>query len=347
MHTKKVLMVIYNTPPLKSGAAKQALLLFNELKKDINIDILSIDSENINSKSHKRIFIGKNFFHKIYSIFYITWIISFNKYDVIHHISLTKYTFISVLLSKLFGKKVIAKMTMFNYDDPNALNAKGIFVRFKRLIYKKLNNWIAIAPGMVSDKYKNINFIPNAVDIPTNKLSQKNENIFLCSGVICKRKNQIKVLEFWKKIELDNKYKNSKLIFIGSFNNDYSEYDKYYVEQFLEYSKTFNNVKIIGHADNVKDYLKQSNFYISFSTLEGLSNSLLEALAYGLYPIVYDKDKNTLIKELYYDGYYFNDFNDLNFKLINTTDKNRIIDILIKHYSLNTIKRKYLRIYND
>jgi hypothetical protein len=343
MKSNKTLMVIYNTPPLKSGAAMQALLLFNELKNNNDIEILSLDLEKVESSDYKRIYTGSNILSKTWSILYITFYISFSKYDTIHHISLSKYTYFSVLLSKLFAKKVIAKMTMFNIDDPSGIKNKSIL----KYIFSRLDFWIAIAPGMLDNKYENITFIPNAVTIPGITNDKPKEIIFLCSGVICQRKNQIRILEFWKSIQNNEIFinKNIKLVFIGSYQNDYVEYDKKYIDAFLNKASEFPNIEIIGHTDNVKQYLIQSTYYISFSTQEGLSNSLLESLSYMLYPIVFDESRDTLVKELYDYGYYFNDFNHIDIDFNDRLEKDMLCNCLIENYSMEKIQNKYLEIY--
>jgi glycosyltransferase involved in cell wall biosynthesis len=345
MKSKNVLMVIYNCPPLKSGAAKQALLLADILKNKANISILSIDSERVDNRDYKSIHIGKNIFHKIWSIIRISIYISFSRFDTIHHISLTKYTFLSVLLSKIFGKKVIAKMTMFGYDDPLSLNEISPASWFMKYIYVSLDYWVAITPGMVSEIYKNIVFIPNAVQLP-NKLNFVKKNVvFLCSGVICSRKNQIKVLDFWEKIIKSDKFNDGELVFIGSYQNDFSEYDKTYINDFLNYASFFDNVTVIGHTNNVEKFLKKSTYYISFSSLEGLSNSLLESLSYGLSPIVYDKHKNTLIRSLYQYGYYFDMLDSADPLLITDINGDLLRSELRKGYSVKGILKAYSEIY--
>lgn len=345
MKTNKILMVIYNTPPLKSGAAMQALLLFNELKNNNDIEILSLDIEKVESDKYKRIYIGKSLIEKLIKIIYITYYITFSKYNVIHHISLSKYTYLSVLLSKLFGKKVISKMTMFGIDDSSIMKRTGLINSIIKNIYKNLDVWIAIAPGMIDDKYNNIRFIPNSVKIPKELPKKSEEVLFLCSGVICERKNQFAVLNYWELIQNDKNFLNTKikLVFIGSYKNDFIEYSKLYIDKFLEKANSFENVEVLGHTNDVQTYLEKATYYLSFSTQEGLSNSLLEALAYSCYPIVYDRDRNVLIKELYNYGYYFDDFNNIKVDFFNTKLNNTLL--IKNNYSIEVIKQKYLDLY--
>lgn len=46
-----------------------------------------------------------------------------------------------------------------------------------------------------------------------------------------------------------------------------------------------NNIKLIGHQNNVTDYLKKSRIFVQASESEGLSISLIEAMALGIVPV--------------------------------------------------------------
>ena len=76
------------------------------------------------------------------------------------------------------------------------------------------------------------------------------------------------------------------MILCGSYENDFGEYDESYVTSVFNYANQFSNIHITGHVNNVREYYQVSDFIISNSTNEGLSNSLLEGVFCGLIPII-------------------------------------------------------------
>jgi glycosyltransferase involved in cell wall biosynthesis len=90
-----------------------------------------------------------------------------------------------------------------------------------------------------------------------------------------------------------------------------------------------DSIKLPGFCNNVPDYLRNADIFFYPSSGEGLSNSFIEALSYGLVCIAY---KNTSFPELRELGFeYFiaehEDLKDLKNKLIDAVDyikKNKV-----------------------
>jgi glycosyltransferase involved in cell wall biosynthesis len=104
--------------------------------------------------------------------------------------------------------------------------------------------------------------------------------------------------------------KNHKLLIdsFATFNDKYPEYKLLIVgegslrqklENQVKDLGEKNSVKFAGHQDNVWKFIKISDFFVSTSKIEGLSNAYLEALLGGL-PIVATKTAGT--DELIQDG---------------------------------------------
>jgi len=96
-------------------------------------------------------------------------------------------------------------------------------------------------------------------------------NIFISSGTLIVRKDPFFLINAWRKIfALKNDY---HLVFIGAG-------DLY--EKCIRATYSCENIHVIGYVDNVIDYLKCGDYYVSASHSEGMPNAVLEAMACGL-----------------------------------------------------------------
>ena len=62
--------------------------------------------------------------------------------------------------------------------------------------------------------------------------------------------------------------------------------------------KHAQNINFLGHRDDIGPYLRGANYFISTSYSEGMPNSVLEALSFGLYCIISDIPPHREIKRL-------------------------------------------------
>lgn len=355
---KSVLAIVYNAPPFNSGAAKQAFLIFNEIRSKVHIKIISIDTEKYTGHSNfKRLTLGRTLPQKLFSLFILPLkIIWFSRnHQTIHFLGGNKYVYLAMIFLFLLKKKIILKITMNNFDDPKTL-IQNPFKKIKKYFFSKIDYWIATTPGMIDPQYRNLIWIPNAIKpIKTKPKTLEKQLNFICVGVICKRKNQIALLNFWETLQQSSIAKNHtlSLTFLGSFKPTYSEFESDYVQRFLDIAQHYQNVHVIGDVATVQPYLESANIYISFSKYEGLSNALLEALINGLYPIVHDANKDTFEPNIYEFGIYFKDFEYNN--IIKTLENNlkeqktnmqTIQKLITSKYSLSTISNQYLEIYS-
>lgn len=93
----------------------------------------------------------------------------------------------------------------------------------------------------------------------------EDKNIFICTGVICARKNQIQILRCLSQID------DICVVFLGDGPD------------FKELSKTaFNKAVFAGNVNNVYEYLSIADGFVSASFSEGMPNAVLEALMMGL-----------------------------------------------------------------
>lgn len=77
--------------------------------------------------------------------------------------------------------------------------------------------------------------------------------------------------------------------------------DKNYLEtmqNYLDSSDIKQNVEFVGYTTKVKEYLQQSDVFIFPSLGEGMSNAIIEALGFGLIPIIYNDTSSPEFKTL-------------------------------------------------
>lgn len=175
---------------------------------------------------------------------------------------------------------------------------------FHRLIYSKVNYHIAVSKHILNNVKTIVPYnhktqfkvIYNSVKIPNQYIKEDKKNFLsiLHLGRITKGKGQIDAIKACKVL-----YENNiefEFNIIGSINDDYEkEFMRFYNS--VEYK---NKINLIGHTNNVGDYLKKSDIFLFPSYGEGLSNAYLEALAYKLICISYN---NTSFGEFFDLGF--------------------------------------------
>jgi glycosyltransferase involved in cell wall biosynthesis len=115
------------------------------------------------------------------------------------------------------------------------------------------------------------------VDTSTKKQLRKELNlpelseIWISCGHLSKRKNPLLIISAWqsKFLNDDSRY----LIFLGSGELETS---------CKSMAANSHNILFLGHVNNVADYLRSADYFVSASLAEGFPNSVLEAMACGL-----------------------------------------------------------------
>jgi len=129
---------------------------------------------------------------------------------------------------------------------------------------------------------KNINFKPLNYHIDLIHVGR----IYIGKG----QDEAIKTCEVLKKNNIDFTMK-----FLGNIQ------DKKYLktmENYIEESSLKGNIEFLGHIPKVQEYLQKSDIFLFPSLGEGMSNALIEAISFGLIPIVYDDTSASEFKDL-------------------------------------------------
>ena len=287
-------------PESYSGAEKQTFRLASNLKNN-NFEAFILASrlkKETDSESFERNVLvkrfkvnnlpnlgGRNIFSFIiWSLKLIYWLIkNSNKFDIIHVIHGRLHSAPAILAAKILKKPVLVKLGRGGkkYFDVNTVNKKKVIGKFfSKYILKNTTGWIANSKMIESDlkghniKDELIHKIYNGIDIDTIRINKFRKNkTFLVIGRLGEEKKCDQIIRVFSKLSEDL---NVKLIFLG---------DGPLEEDLVKMTKQLNQSHRIffkGVVKNVREYLIASDFYVSASQSEGMSNSLLEAMSLGI-----------------------------------------------------------------
>jgi len=195
------------------------------------------------------------------------------------------------IIAKMKG--ILTTNTLHNYpfyDFPMTYGKfQGKWMAKKHLqLIKKISFPVACSKS-VANLFKehqdlSLSYVQNGVDIEIFQASKHskgewkrklgldpNKVLFLVVGVLTSRKDPFTIIEAFKN-------RREQLLFLGE-------------GELLEEARKRNNnpnVKFLGRVSNVADYLKATDYYISAALVEGLPNTVLEALATGVPTILSD-----------------------------------------------------------
>ena len=363
-------------PESYSGAEKQTLRLASNLKNN-NFEAFILASrlkkETASESFERNVLVkrfkvnnlpnlgGRNIFSFIiWSLKLIYWLIkNSNKFDIIHVIHGRLHSAPALLAAKILKKPVLVKLGRGGkkYFDINAVNKKKVIGKFfSKYILKNTTGWIANSKMIESDlkghniKDELIHKIYNGIDIDTIRINKFRKNkTFLVIGRLGEEKKCDQIIRVFSKLSEDL---NVKLIFLG---------DGPLEEDLVKMTKQLNQSHRIffkGAVKNVREYLIASDFYVSASQSEGMSNSLLEAMSLGIPAITSNVSG---VNEIVFDnqnGFVFEP-NDEKFfyeKIIKAISCNeeKYINIsrlasehILKNFSINLIAKKHIELYNS
>jgi glycosyltransferase involved in cell wall biosynthesis len=219
-------------------------------------------------------------------------------YDIVHFHGASLPLITNILLLKLYGKKVIAKVAAANVGT-EAGSLQGRYSLLGKILIwmlKQVDSFIAtseeIEQGLLRDGYDRAKIvrIPNSVDpnifYPSARESREkmrkdtgfsDETIVTFTGRLVDGKGIDTLLAAWEKLPVD--LKNTYLFILGE-----GPLENQLKNQCRELGIE-GKVKFTGLVHNVRKYLAISDIYVFPSFQEGFPNSVLEAMACGL-PVI-------------------------------------------------------------
>jgi len=303
--SSRILMLNYEFPPLGGGAANASYYFLREFSKNKNIKIdfitssaskfvIRIFSKNINIHY---INIGKNkknlqyqsikdlIYYSCGAYFYAKKLFKKNQYDLIHAWFGIPCGFIAMLLGKPYLVSLRGSDVPFHNPRFEILD-KFFFKHLSKIIWRKARVVIANSEGLKKLAQKTapnqkIEIIYNGIDTKEFK-PIKNKKGSKALKIICvARFTKIKGIDYLLQALGKLRNKNIVLTLIGDGK------EKENLKELAKDLKIEKKVKFLGsvpHQKITKCYQENDIFALS-SLNEGMSNTVLEAMACGL-PII-------------------------------------------------------------
>jgi glycosyltransferase involved in cell wall biosynthesis len=304
-----VAMLIAKYSPELGGAEKQARLLARLLEeKGIRVSILTRNyhrgpaREQIDlSMVYRTPTFGD---HRVlnslgYLIGCFIWLLRFrHSFDVIHcHQSYSPAT-AGVLAAWVLRKPVVVKITASNdYGEVGELKRLPFF-QLRRRLLRRVCRFFVVNPDIVTEleslgiARERCAWIPNGVVVPEQaaldaatrthmrrELGQNpDDQILLYTGRLSAEKGLIEVTEAVARLTRD--FPNLRFWVVGEAGAQRSIEPE--LRALVDREKLSQVVRFTGRVDNVLPYLLAADLFVLASISEGMSNSLLEAMAAGL-----------------------------------------------------------------
>lgn len=321
----RILFFNYEFPPLGGGAGNASYYLLREYSKTPNIQVDFITS-SIDEKRHvlkmgdnvtiHRLPIGKNPNNVHYQsqgeLLKYVWVAykfskelaKNNQYDLTHSFFSVPCGVISLLLKRKFGIPYVISLRgsdVPGYSERFTALYKVITPIIKK-IWKEAYFVIANSHGLAelarkSKPEKEIGIIPNGIDIeeffPDSSKKEADKFTIICVSRVTPRKGIRFLIQAFN--VLSKRYDYLRLVIVGDGNERKS------LENLVFSFGLKDKILFTGPVlhEKVLEYYQKSNVFVLPSLNEGMSNTMLEALACGL-PLVATDTGGT--KELVQDG---------------------------------------------
>ena len=207
---------------------------------------------------------------------------------------------LTIILGKCFRKPVVLKLTNSGSQGLEVTCTALPFPKFAKTILRHVDMVVALTQETKQEALKfgippdRITLIGNGIDgglfHPANShtrlwLRKNNdiqaEGIAIWIGRLRKEKNPEGLLNAWLQA-FPRMPKGWKLILVGEGPL------LPVLQSFIEQHKLHETVMLVGKQNNVEEWLAMADIYVTTSHNEGLSNTMLEALATGL-PVIATK----------------------------------------------------------
>lgn len=289
------------------GPGKNALTLYQEIKKQANIEIILVHAYPNHEKLelYETMYeIGNYKKNKIsdffkYLIKAAKVLLKYrNKGYVFHGLDVYSNIFIPALIAKFLGYPVALKIAA----HPSGLNSSNnkLILLFRRMTARFINKFLAISNEIVEELNNlkvcadKIELVYNGVAVPKNQKfgSDKivnNPKILLFTGSVVERKRPHLLIEALAK----SKNIDAWILKIVGPEDDLRYLDK--MKLAVQNYGLENRVDFLGFKKDLSQYYSEADLYALPSLSEGMPNGVLEAMAYRLPLIISNFSSATLL----------------------------------------------------
>lgn len=308
MRKIKIRFYILHYAPIYSGAGSSLEKLVNAIdKKKFDIEILTTNAkglpkiENTDGITIIRVgggpFSNNGMLTKLGKLRFSLSSFLYNflnfRFDVIFFIGVGNVSFLSLLLSKLFKKKIITKATGVGSDDPKTIGKSLAGKISIKLMEKNSAHWIIskelyeLTVNHTNWPCENLLLVTNPVNVDYKNYSSlmveryrepRRKIKFLYVGLMSKNKGLDILLNIWVE-----KKPNAQLILCGPLAINEPEL----TNKLIDLAKSNDSIVYEGRieANQIRDYYLECDCFLFPSLREGLPNVILEAISYSL-PVI-------------------------------------------------------------
>ena len=213
------------------------------------------------------------------------------------------------LIRIICSRPVVREMSLLGSDDPHAI-INHRYMKYFRNAYRVANAFIANSPALVN-AYRSagwptdkVHLLTYGVDVEEFKLIKGNDKkkilrkklrlpdgnaiIWITIGAVIPRKGIHRLIEVWEKVH--SRIPNAHLVIVGVKSR--KNFEKHIINQ-IDSMHLSEYIHLLGNRKEVPELLGASDGFVLASESEGLPNSVLEAMASGIPPIVFDLPKIT------------------------------------------------------
>ena len=294
-------------------------------------------------------------FFSIVGVYWLYKTLKVEKIDVIH-VHHARSGIIALICGVLLGVPTIVEngAERYNYSLPNRILFTLLEIMSARVVF--VSNSVKTSRNLIERLFvsgKKISVIKYGIEKPkisTEKMDQirkkqeisSSELIFMHTGRFVAVKNQLKIIELFKKI---NDIAPSKLFMIGDgplMDELKGKVDELDLDQKVIFTGLLSR-------NEVYDHLAFCDYFIMLSKTEGHSVSLLEAMAIGCVPILSDipSFRETISEKnaVFCSDEHVNAVDVL--RRLNSIKRNDVITEYDKKYSKSEMMAQYIGLYQE
>jgi len=309
-----VIMATWQYPPVYGGAGQQAQLLARELvRRDWRVIIYTNDQERMGPERSgplrvERIprWIDRQGFLRCLNTLrlaaYCSLGILRHRPKAVHVHGAYWWSIPITILGRAIGSRVIVKLTRDGEDDPRTLRSKrvmGIRVGAVYSLSLKATHYIIALNSSASEAAIECGFeckliqLSNGIDVQALQRTSNRRasalarwdvadgsKVAVFVGYFVKHKGVIDLLDAWQQMDRPDTW---QLWFVGPIEGSYRELDREVVAVAEAASATDTTIRLFGKQpwEAVRSILWAADVFVLPSHVEGMPNSLLEALPSG------------------------------------------------------------------
>ena len=276
---------------------------------------------------------------------------------------------IAIVLGKVLNRPVLLKLTNSGTKGISSQFGGQLFGTIGKYLHQRIDACISISDETSLEAIKfgipvsRIHLLPNGIDGSKysytdiarkqrlkKELNIQTQNLIINVSILRKQKNHRLLIDAWGKLPAEMREK-SVLAVVG---------DGPLLKQLIEYTelkKLSDSIYFMGQMSDVIPWYQAADLYVISSDHEGLSNSMIEALASGL-PVISTKvSGSSIISTPIEAGILVDTENEYQLttamkSLISDTSKREIFSINARNifetnFSIDTISKRMHTLYNE